>query len=320
MVQVMVTVDTEEDDWGSYEATGATAANIKRIPSLQELLARHGARATYFVNRVPLLSEETAEVLRALARDPSVEVGTHCHPWNTPPFGGPGGVAGSMMCNLSREANRSKVAEVTRMIGDVLEVEPRSFRTGRWGFGPSVAHALADLGYQVDSSVSPFIDWSGVGGPDFAEALLEPYRFRPDRPLELHPDGTLIEVPTTVAALRGDPLKQARTRVRLERTRWAQTGLIGVLDRLGVFARRWLSPEVSSAGEMIRLAENLVLHGVQTLDMTFHSCTLLPGATPFVRSEADLQVFLGRVEAFLSYCRDRDWRFATVSDVAASLT
>jgi hypothetical protein len=43
-------------------------------------------------------------------------------------------------------------------------VTPVSFRAGRWAFGPAVARSIQDLGYRVDSSVIPLVDWSVYEG------------------------------------------------------------------------------------------------------------------------------------------------------------
>jgi len=86
--------------------------------------------------------------------------------------------------------------------------------------------------------------------------------------------------------------------------------MVGILDRLGLAALRWLSPEVATGPEMIRLARTLVAGGVRFLNFTFHSPTLVPGLTPFVRSEADLRAFLGRIEQFLDFARSHGFRFA----------
>lgn len=319
MVRVMITIDTEEDDWGSYAARGARVRNIGQLPEVHELFQRYGARPTYFVNRPPLVDAAALDVLGTLARDAATEIATHCHPWNTPPFDGPAGVAGSMMCNLPRDTNRGKIAGITRLMEDALQTRPRSFRTGRWGFGPTVAGALVDTGYEVDSSVSPFVNWTALDGPDYASAPLLPYRFAVDDVLTPRADGALTEVPTTVAALRGHPVRQARWRAGLEAGPFARFKVVGLLDQLGVAARRWLSPEQSSASEMIALADNLVKHDVGVLGMTFHSCTLLAGATPFVRSVEDRVAFQDRIEAFLAHCRDLGWSFATVGEVGASV-
>ena len=317
-VLVAVTIDTEEDDWGSYAASGQTVANIALFPRLQELFDLWGARPTYFVNRPPLMERGSVEVLGGLAGREGVEIGAHCHPWNTPPNTG-AGVDASMMLHLPEAVNLAKLSLVTETIEAELGVRPRSFRTGRWGFGRSVSLPLSELGFSVDSSVSPFVDWSDIGGPDYSNAPHEPSRFDPEHPLKPTAGGSMAELPTTVGFLRGDARRSNAVRRRLERSVLARLKAVGLLDRAGVLARRWLSPETSSAAELVRLADNEVARGRRYLDLTFHSCTLLPGATPFVRSDEDQRAFLDRIGVFLRFARDSGFRFATVSQAAETL-
>jgi hypothetical protein len=316
--QVVVTIDTEEDNWGSFAETGATVRNIEHLPELQDRLSRFGARPTYLVNRPPLVSARSVEILGALAALPGVEIGAHCHPWNTPPSTGEGPER-SMMCALPQERNRAKIAEVTERLREQLGVQPTSFRTGRWGFGPTVSAGLASLGYVVDASVTPFIDWRSEGGPDYSDARRHPYRFDPARPFTPDPHGSMVEIPTTVGFL--GRWQEARSAVRrlAERDSLRGLRLIPVLEKAGLVRRRWLSPEQSSLQDILKLAEACLGAGVPVLDLSFHSCTLLPGATPFVRDENDLRRFLDTIEEFLRFTRESGAVFRNLSEVGASI-
>lgn len=313
-----VTIDTEEDDWGRYEQDGATTRNIAHLPELQDLFERWGARPTYLVNRPPLLERASVEILGRLAARPDVEIGAHCHPWNTPPSTGEGPER-SMMSSLDDAANRGKIREVKDRLRGELGVTPRCFRAGRWGFGGSVARPLRDEGFAIDTSVTPFVDWRDMGGPDYTHAPTEPYRFHPDAPLEPDEAGSLVQLPATVGFLRGDFTRAARTRRRLEAGALTRRTLVGPLDRLGFFAKRWLSPENSNAQTMIRLAESCIRAGQTCLQVTFHSSALLPGATPFVRTEDDRREFFGRLDRFLSYCKRSGFEFLTLSETEQRL-
>lgn len=317
-VQVSISIDTEEDDWGRYVFDGASTRNISHLRELQELFDQFGARPTYLVNRPPLLDATSVEVLGELAARESVEIGAHCHPWNTPPDTGQG-VERSMMFRLDPESNRLMIGEITRRIEAELGVRPTTFRAGRWGWGRSVATGLVAEGYLVDSSVSPLIDWTSMGGPDYTDVPSDAYRFHPDRPFTPDPSGVLVELPTTVGFLRGSEARLGPLRARMERGVIHAFGVIGALDRLGVMARRWLSPEVSTGQELTRLAENLVSHGRRRLDFTFHSCTLLPGATPFVADDRDRARFLGDIRTFLSFAVESGFQFRTLQELGAEV-
>lgn len=224
-----------------------------------------------------------------------------------------------MMCRLPTEANTAKVGEVTRLIESELGVRPRSFRAGRWGFGPSVALAIAHHGYVVDASVTPFLDWSGSGGPDYSLAPSRPYRFHPAHPLVPSNDGPMVELPTTIGFLGGDRRRRASIR------RFVTTGPlrylkpVPLLETVGLLRRRWLSPETSSAKEMLALTQACLKSGEPTLDLTFHSCTLLPGATPFVRDEHDRRKFCDAIETVLRFCGEAGVAFRTLSEAGQSL-
>lgn len=316
---VVVTIDTEEDNWDTFRVEGATVRNVENLPLLQEVFDRYGARPTYLVNHAPLVNAASVEVLAELAARGGVEIGAHCHPWNTPPDAR-AGADHSMMCNLPVELNRAKIREITRRVREELGVESAAFRSGRWGFGPTVAEALAAEGYRVDCSVSPFMDWSKLGGPDYGMVPNQPYRFDPEAPLVPNPDGLMLELPTTVGFLRGHQGRRQRLRRWLERGRLAGYRMVGILDRGGLLTRRWLSPEHASSQEMIRLADHLRRQGRDFLSLTFHSGNMLPGATPFVRTEADRERFLGRCAEFLAFLDSEGYTFATVSEAAEALS
>lgn len=317
---VCITIDTEEDNWGKYGSSGATVANIGELPRLQAVFDRWGARPTYLVNYPPLQDDVSLRVLSALAERVDVEIGAHCHPWNTPPTNAEG-ERNSMMFRHSRQANHAMIQAVRERLVAELGVTPASFRAGRWGFGTSVAEALVSLDFSIDCSVSPFIDWSPYGGPDFSNALPTPYRFSPSRPLVPDAAGTLVEMPTTIGFLRGGHVRSARMRTRLERSPLARLKIVGALDRLNLLARRWLSPEVSSADTMVRLSDAWVgsFEEPVFLQMTFHSCTLLPGATPFVRDMHERERFLKSIGTVLNHLADNGCEFVTMSEAARRL-
>lgn len=317
-VAVSISIDTEEDNWGAYVQHGATSRNIAHLRDVQDVFDRWGAKPTYLVNYVPLLDGESVAVLGELAARESVEIGAHCHPWNTPPYTGEGEHR-SMMNGLTFEENRALIATVANRIGSELGVTPRSFRAGRWGFGPTVARALVEEGFEADCSVSPFIDWSPRGGPDYSQAPYRPYRLSVSEPLVPVGDGDLVELPTTVGFLGGRHRASNRIRRRLEGSWLARLKGVGLADRAGLLTRRWLSPELASGDEMVRLVEAFARSGVSFLQITFHSCTLLPGVTPFVHDEDDRGRIISALDRVLGHCERSGFVFRKLIDVARDL-
>ena len=315
---VAISIDTEEENWGQFDTPlkDVTTRNIHELGRVQDIFAKWGARPTYLVNYAPLVQADAVNVLGELAALESVEIGAHCHPWNTPPSTAKNH---SMMSDDDRETNRAKIKTVTEKLHGELGVQARVFRAGRWALSSSVSLALSDLGIPIDCSLSPGIDWGYCGGPDFTRAEFGPYRFAPGDPLTPASDGSMIQLPTTVGFLRGEPNWQQRLRAFLEGSQLSKLKAIGAMERLGMLQRRWLSPETSDGSTMVRLTENLLRSGSSFLQLTFHSTAVLPGMTPFVRDEHELSRFLRSLDEVLGHMSRRGVRFCTLSEASSVL-
>jgi hypothetical protein len=312
--KLIITIDAEEDGWGDYHREGDSVDNISGIPRLQALFDRYGAKPTYLVNWPVVMDRRACRIIKNIHAAGGCEIGSHCHPWNTPPFEEDISGINSMMCNLPPKLVKAKVANLVAATEEMLHVRPTSFRAGRWGFGRYVAEALIEQGYVVDSSVSPTVDWRSEFGPDYSRAPDRPYRFAPERILIPDASGPLLEVPASMGFFQKrcaipQKLLQVLTTPVLRRLH-----LIGFLERLGLVNFRWLSPESSSAADMITLSRALISKGSTVLNLSFHSPTLLPGKSPYVRSQHDLDHFLNCIEAILAFAVDNNIKFSALSD------
>ena len=86
------------------------------------------------------------------------------------------------MSELSDDLVRAKLKNLTGDIEEGMGVRATAFRAGRYGLSDSTASVLAELGYTVDSSVTPLTGWNlhvglpeGVGGPDFRSHSSTPF-------------------------------------------------------------------------------------------------------------------------------------------------
>jgi hypothetical protein len=318
-VRFFITIDTEEDDWGEYRTSGFSVENIGIIPRLQALLDRYGAIPTYLAT-YPVVTSDAARAvfLDILARN-GCEIGAHCHPWNTPPFEEEISARHSMICNLPYSTVVKKIAALQNAITESLSVVPCCFRSGRWGFGPNVAAAIHKLGFRIDTSVTPFIDWTVYAGPDFRTAPFRSYRFSPSDIQSLAPDGGLLEVPPTIGFLQKN-YELCRRVIKWRRIA-SRLRVMGMLETARLVNLRWLSPELSSGEDMVALAKTALLARASCLNMTFHSTTLLPGKSPYVQSLAALDSFLGKIEMVLEFAAHEGMVFAPLSraleDIAA---
>jgi phosphatidylinositol alpha-1,6-mannosyltransferase len=95
----------------------------------------------------------------------------------------------------------------------------------------------------------------------------------------------------------------------------------GVLARSRLLERITLSPEGSDLTSMCRLTRALLARGQQILTLSYHSPSLVPGNTPYVRTARDLAEFLDRISGFLNFFqRDLGGECLTITALHARLT
>jgi hypothetical protein len=159
----------------------------------------------------------------------------------------------------------------------------------------NTAVALAELGFLVDLSASPPFDFSDEGGPDYSGFTSDPFWFGPN--------WELLGVPATgayVGAVAATSFAH-RLHVVTNRRGFVRLKVPAVLSRLRLLDRLHLSPEGYSLPELVRLTRTLAQLGQSVFVLSFHSPSLKPGCTPYVRSSDDLERFLGTLEGYLDF-------------------
>jgi hypothetical protein len=312
--QLAIVVDTEEEfDWRSAFSRANTATSSIGAQALaHDIFDRWGAVPTYVVDYPVATDPAARDLLGRLRSEGRAEIGAHLHPWVSPPYEEEVSQFNSYHCNLSPELERAKLVALTSAIEDGFGARPTVFKAGRYGFGQSTAATIADLGYEVDCSFVPHASFAADGGPSF--------HFTPDRPFWLDAERRLLEVPMTsgfIGALAG---AGGRLPGLFDNPLARRLRVPGMLARTGLVARSALTPEGVSAGEQIALIKSLMRRGHTFFTLTYHSPSLAPGNTPYVRNEADLAAFLRRIETVLrAFKEELGGDFTTVSRYRAAL-
>jgi len=291
--RLSVVVDTEEEfDWGAPPSRSETRVTAMRhVGRAQRIFDGLGLLATYVID-YPVASQPAGfEPLRAIQADGRCSIGAHLHPWVNPPYTEELSGWNTFMMNLPADVQRDKLQRLTEQIATSFEQIPTVFKAGRYGLGAETVEILESLGYVVDASVCPRMDFSESGGPSFADFDSDPFMLTE----------RLLELPCTVDYIgwighRGRRLHELASQHAFRPLRG-----VGVLARLGAVNRVMLSPETSSLDEMKELARSLVSRGHRILTMSFHSPSLDIGHTPYVRTQGDLEGFLGKIERFCEY-------------------
>jgi len=290
-----VIVDTEEAfDWSRpLSRANRSVADIHAQARAHDVFAPFGIVPTYVVDYPVATDPEAAAFLRA-CRDAGVCcIGAHCHPWVNPPETEAVTPYTSYHGNLPAPLERAKLTRLTEAVADAFGARPTVYKAGRYGLGPNTPTILRDLGYRVDASVVPHTRFTADGGPDFTHVGPQP------GPMRGAPE--LLELPLSVGfagALRrhGPRLYPHAVRPAAVRLR-----LPGVLARTGLLERIRLTPEGVTLAEQRRLTRCLLADGVRVLGYSYHSPSLVPGNTPYVRTRADRDRFLAAMRGYFAY-------------------
>ena len=310
--RLAIVVDTEEEfDWTApFARANVGVAAIPAQMAAHAIYDRLGVVPTYVVGYPVIRDPVSARMFARLKGEGRAEIGAHLHPWVTPPHDEAVTRRNSYACNLPPELERAKIAVLTDAIADALGERPTAFKAGRHGFGPATAGILSDLGYRVDCSFVPYTSFAADGGPSFYDV--------PDQPFWLDAERRLLEVPVSNAHFGALSALGPRVQSLFDSRIAERLHVPGLLGRTGLLTRSRLTPEGVSAREQCRLLDAMVARGRTTFTLVYHSPSLSPGHTPYVRDAADLDAFLQTIEAVLLHFRDRlGGRFTTLSEIHA---
>ncbi len=273
-----VFVDTEEEfDWTApFSRDAHDTRHIAALPAAHARFAALGIPLTYMVDFPIAACPRAGEIFRGLLADGRSAVGTQLHPWVNPPFEEPLSRTNSFGGNLPPALERAKIEALTAAIERATGRRPIAYRAGRYGIGPHTVATLAALGYRIDSSMRSGYRYAEEGGPDFSAVPNHAFRV-----------GGLVELPLTTVytgRLRRGGAGLYHRLAKLPRGP-------GIASRLGLLSRVALTPEDMPLADALEAVRVAVGEGVRLLNFGFHSPSLEPGHTPYVRDAADLADF-----------------------------
>lgn len=282
----VVFVDTEEEfDWSKPLARdNRSVSTVSALPAAHARFAAASVPLAMMVDH-PIATDRQAIDLIGPLLTGGTAVGTQLHPWVNPPFDEALTPANSFAGNLPRALEEAKLVALTEAIATAFGTRPTAYRAGRYGLGPASFDLLAAQGYRLDSSMRPGFDYAPEGGPDFS--ALGNHAFRA---------GGIVELPLTTVftgAARSSGMALYRAAGRIPKGR-------AVLARSGLLQRIPLTPEGIPVREALQAIRVAIGEGVRVLSFAFHSPSLAPGHTPYVRDEADLRAFWHWWDAILA--------------------
>ncbi len=322
---LLLTIDVEEDMPGWNITDPISVSNIHSLHAMADVCAELGVRPTYLCTYPMVTHPESRAVLRSLHARGDCEIGTHLHPWNTPPFSGVPGLDTDerstpyYQFQLGPEKFRAKLESLHAEISDMLGAPPTAFRAGRFGIDAATLRELLPLGYEVDSSVTPLDHHVHGGGPDFRNAPRFPYH-PAHHDVGKRGDLDIVEVPVSVAMTRWMPRWLRLAFVYMPQ--WTRVRGLLSSDYLGIVDFGWLYPARFDVDLMKRLTATLDRSRDTLFNVFLHSNELADGTSGRVTSSSEAQgaECLERTREILRHCIDTyDAEPATLTEGARKL-
>lgn len=300
----MLFVDTEEEfDWNApFRRTGHGVTALAGMAQGHRYFQSAGIKPVYVTDYPVIDDDAAASMMGGWLTDGSADIGAHLHPWVNPPHTEQVTLANSYAGFLPESLEKAKLEQLCTRMAQRFGKRPLAYRAGRYGIGANSARLLENAGFRLDSSVRSRFDYRNQLGPNFQGMPQTPYWVGPDR--------SLVELPLSTAftgLIRGAGARLYPTAQRIGR-------LSGALARARLLSRVPLTPEGVPPNEATAAIDALMTEGIPVLNMSFHSPTLTPGHTPYVRDSADLRNFYRWWDVVLNHLARRGVGAATLDE------
>jgi hypothetical protein len=295
-----ITIDTEPDcdiHWKRSQPLTFESV-LSGIPDiLRPIWNTYGIKPVYFVSPEVISNKQCCEILKNEIKS-GAEIGTHLHSEYIEPQVKHNEAAGTVSNEFpcfayDDNVEFEKIRNLTDLIKLNLNVQPVSYRAARYGADLATIKSLEKLGYKVDSSVTPGINWFSAGGPDHSAAPHQPYSVSSEN---LYAGGNMkiLEVPVTIW----------KKRFPLLPDKW--------------LLYRWLRPTIMTVFEMKRIVNEFNRLENPVLNMMFHSMEIIPGKSPYVRTGFEQKLFLRRLEKIIKYIIKKGFENKTLEMIYAA--
>jgi hypothetical protein len=292
--RLLVIVDAEEAfDWNAPFARSNTTVDTRPVQGRSRaIFERFGITPSYVVDFPVASQSRGVGPLLELLQSGRCQIGAQLHSWVTPPFEEMVSEQSSYANNLAPALERRKIVALTETIEEAFRVRPLIYRGGRYGAGAATLRTLEELKYTVDCSVLPGAKLS-PSAPDYRNGTEHPYWLGSSR--------SILEIPVTAATVGVARRFGNRLHQRLSTPVGRFLKMPAFASRFGIVDRIRLTPEGITIDEAKKLTRTLVAAGNRVFALSYHSPSLEPGNTPYVRDMRDLEKFHCWIEEYLDF-------------------
>jgi hypothetical protein len=302
-VYLTVSIDCECDKgrgWRSQRPLAFDGVSEGVGERLQPLFEKYGAKPTYLLSPEVMRDERSVDLFSKLAS--RAELGTHLHGEYAEPGAFEPELTRVFQRDYPRETELAKLQSTTNLFSSAFGKSPKSFRAGRFGVGANTVGILEELGYAVDSSVTPFMQWGDADGGKFSFRGSPTQPYRPDASApERKGSSTLVEVPVTI-----------------------RPSFFGRFPIVGKYIEpHWLRPTrgtgtrlVDVAREEMKKARRASSERAVVLNAMFHNVEVIPNGSPYAATEGEAHAILARLETLLAFAKSEAMKLVGLTDIA----
>ncbi|MFW9843768.1 MAG: hypothetical protein ACFFEV_04265 [Candidatus Thorarchaeota archaeon] len=314
-MKLHLSIDTEADNlWNKTDEIHLN--NLNAIPRFQQLCDDFSFPPTYLVTYPVANLPKGKDMLGDIVKSNRAEIGAHLHPWSCPPFE-------SITSNdsfhhpcphhLPIDLFRRKMETLTAKIKESFGKYPVTYRGGRWGIIGSHLSILEELGYKVDTTVTPQISWKiiaraskGKNGINFSDAPLNPY-YPSSENICVPGESKILEIPLTVLSTRRPHLR------KLFRT-LVNSRLVIAARRFG-FGPQMLRPLPQVNKRILKVfLETAIDMELPQIHMMTHSSELMYPFSPYNRTAMDTEKLYSKLHYFFSICEEAGLKGGTLGE------
>jgi phosphopantetheinyl transferase (holo-ACP synthase) len=274
MIYFVITIDVEPDcssSWHFPDPLRFDGVKIGIKERLQPLFNKYGIIPTYLINNIVLEDSGSISVFKNLGE--KFELGTHLHPEFIEPdksvFNYAGIKMGADCCFYPPEIEFEKIKNITVLFRQQFGYQPVSFRAGRFAAKENTFKSLTELGYKVDTSVTPYVCWNDKTHKqaiDHSNVCGQSHWI----------NEKLLEVPVSII------------KTRFNRIIWLRPTFLNYSQLCKVFAV--LVASQKGKKDII-------------LNMMFHNVEVMPMLSPYIKTETDCRQYLLKLERFFVFCK-----------------
>ncbi len=310
-----ISIDVEPDcsaDWSYSNPLQFRGMQEGIGKILHPIFQQYNMVPTYLLNNVVIEDQDSVSFLKDLPGD--FELGTHLHPEFIEPdkkfYDYAGKSARMNCCFYPQDIERQKLINITRLFESSFGYKPTSFRAGRFSAGPNTISCLKELGYKVDTSVTPHVKWKDKTREmpvDFREGFEQPYFIKEGTIIdEAEEKNGILQVPVSICLLKRNPLKEL-----------LYSGF-GARRKINWNRRIWLRPAFSSLIDMKRLVDQYSKKYADreaiVFNIMFHNVEVLPGLSPYTLTQKSCNEYIDVLKGFFSFCNQKGISGIRLSD------